>query len=186
MDLQCAYNPTFWGYIYEHPDVVGILLATATAVVSWVINAKLARRLQRKQLAIETIFRLSENQHYVEAIGGVFSKIYKDKTFDWKALAARKYSNKIGKEDLELVKKLGDALNYCEGISIAVLNNAVDEKVIQWSQRSIFTGLYTNTHAFIEEVQRHTNNGRAWCNYTKLAKKWIGEDEKGKDAVPSP
>lgn len=185
MPCQCATSPGFWGYVLEHPEVIGITIATIVAVLTWFINANLARNLQRKQLAIETVFRLSEASIYVEAVSAVFSKIRKDESYDWKSLVLKARGAHASEDDRHLSKSLVNALNYCESVSIAILNDGIDEKVIKWSQRSIFIDLYNHTHPFIEECHRIAGNKRGWCNYLKLVNKWINEDDKDKVATPT-
>lgn len=175
-NLPSHVPTTFWAYVLAHPEAAGIVVSAILVIFGWLYNGMLARKLQRKQLAMNILFGSHENISLVNAMQSVFKKINADHDYDWKYLAQCRYDNKqYGADDDALAENLINVLNHFESLAIAVLNGAVDEEVIKLSKRSMVTRLYINVSPFIIESRKLHNAPRYWCQYQRLAERWAEE-----------
>ena len=172
--------------LLSHNELIGIFVAAALTIIGWFISELSARRLQRKQLAINILVGLGQSEVFSTMLDRVFKKINSTPNYDWDSLPAKRYTGNppYGAGEEELSNDLVNVLNHLETISIAVLNKAVDPYVIEMSLKGIVLKLHATVDGYISETNRLTNakSGSCWCNFCTLAEKWA--DKKGSIAKP--
>jgi len=154
-------------------ETAGIVISALLVIAGWLVNGYFARKLQRKQLAVNVLFGVHENEALISSMQAVFKKLNSDHNYDWKKLAQCRYDKQPCSQDEEkLGEHVTNVLNHFESLSIAVLNKAVDNDVIKWSKQSMINRLYQNISPFIEEARRLLHDKKSWCYFEQLAKQW--------------
>ncbi len=166
-------------YFLAHKDFISFL-ATATSVavviVGWFFNSAKARKLQRKQLAIQILHDNRYEQVWVDNVHYIIKFTREDGAGhpDWVNLAKDAYSKNrsLSEEHDKIWGKLRSVLNTFEFLSIAVLNRAVDEEIIRWSYEYYYNQLYETYFPYIQTIRDISNDPDLYVNFTTMVYKW--------------
>ena len=185
VEIETVYN----GHKY-FINFLGTCVAIAVTVAGWFYNAKKARDLQRKQLAISL---LNDNRHqsaWVDAKSAVWLKIHNEDfgPKDWTNLLQKGFhKDKLlseGSDEEILWNQLRIVMNYFEFVAMAVNCNAANKYIIQQSWSIFYRILYVNLIDGINQVRSDDEQPGAWINFICLSQDFH-PDLKPDEAKPS-
>jgi len=166
-------------YFLAHKDFISFLATAASVavvVVGWFVNSAKARKLQRKQLAIQILHDNRYEKVWVDNVHYIIKFTREDGAGhpDWVNLAKDAYcKDRVLSEQNDIIwGKLRSVLNTFEFLSIAVLNKAVDEEIIRWSYEYYYKQLYDTFYPYIKTIREITEDPDLYINFTEMVYKW--------------
>ncbi len=150
------------------------IIAIFVVVFSWFFISHKNRKLQRKKIAIELLSHHRFEKQWTDSLSIILKTIRTKSNYNWEEIAISSHdkSNAQSKQQQDMHEAIRCVLNYFEFVSIAVLNNAVDEDIIRWSYGFFYTHIYKELKPYILKSRNILNEDSLHINFEKLALNW--------------
>lgn len=146
-----------FGWLWQLPSVVGIVVGAALATVGWLYTARRQRSLMRKQLTFNALLNVSFNKDYQEALGEVGK------------YAQQGLPPDINSNHHELRFKVKYLLNHYEFLAAGIRNGDIAEVLLQFSEK----GTVIRLVEISEEVIKASRDTRRKSTYEHI--EWLYE-----------
>ncbi|MCV6612656.1 MAG: DUF4760 domain-containing protein [Amphritea sp.] len=149
------------GFWIQTTAIILTALFAAWAVIS-------ARQMTRKKNAADVIFHSKSDTSLRTGIKTIM-RLNSDKDVDISKYA---YDSDEERHAAE-AGSIRYVLNYYEYIAVGIKRGIYDEKILKDSSYSTMTSMYEFCEPYIQSVRRVNARNTTWCEFERLAKKWL-------------
>ena len=168
-------------YQFNYNIVVTDVAAYLTGSIAIVTLVNFSKSIDKVNEFHEKTLKVNKDQYSFNVVAEIHKDYIKDSFRAFRNMDAKlSLSNLPVKDLLNHFKNnpndegnMLQVLNYFEHVSLLIIRQQVDEKIIKDSFKTLFIRVHMLSKNYIEYKQ--IDSYTLWCNYCLLAKKWEGK-----------